>query len=80
MNVGERCMAKNFSPVSLLSVFSKAFERPNNGLFDDLEKFNLFLISGLVLGLLMQLQFFLQLYLIELLELLIGLGLLELQH
>ena len=80
MNVGERCMAKNFSPVSLLSVVSKVFERPNNGLFDDLEKFNLFLISGLVLGLLMQLQFFLQLYLIELLELLIGLGLLELQH
>ena len=80
MNVGERCMVKNFSPVSLLSVVSKVFERRNNGLFDDLEKFNLFLISGLVLGLLMQLQFLLQLYLIELLELLIGLGLLELQH
>ena len=40
----------------------------------------IFLISSLVLGLLDQLQIFLQLYLIELLGLLRGLGLLELLH
>ena len=39
-----------------------------------------FLISSMVLGLLDQLQMFSQLYLIELLKLLTGLGLLELQH
>ena len=39
-----------------------------------------FLISSVVLGLLNQLQIFLQLYLIELLGLLTGLGLLELWH
>ena len=39
-----------------------------------------FLISRIVLGLLDQLQVFSQLYLIELLRLLIGLGLLKLQH
>ena len=38
------------------------------------------MISGIVLGLLDQLQIFPQLYLIELLGLLIGLGLLELWH
>ena len=39
-----------------------------------------FQISSMVLGLLDQLQIFSQLYLIELLGLLIGLGLLELWH
>ena len=39
-----------------------------------------FLISSTVLGLLNQLQIFLQLYLIELLGLLTGLGLLKLWH
>ena len=39
-----------------------------------------FFISSMVLGLLYQLQIFLQLYLIELLGLLTGLGLLKLQH
>ena len=39
-----------------------------------------FLISTMLLGLLDQMQIFWQLYLIELLELLIGLGLLKLQH
>ena len=39
-----------------------------------------FLISSMVLGLLDQLQIFSQLYLIELLGLLIGLGLLKLWH
>ena len=39
-----------------------------------------FLISSMVLGFFYQLKIFSQLYLIELLELLIGLGLLELWH
>ena len=42
--------------------------------------FSFFLISSMVLGLLNQLQIFSQLYLIELLGLLTGLGLLELPH
>ena len=39
-----------------------------------------FLISSMVLGLLDQLQIFLQLYLIKFLGLLTGIGILELQH
>ena len=66
-NVGERPTAKNYRPVSLLSVVSKVFE-----------KHHLFLISSMVLGPLDQLQIFSQLYLIELLGLLTGLVLLEL--
>ena len=80
-NVGERSAAKNYCPVSLLSVVSKAFEKlVNNRIVDDLEKWDLFLISSMVLGLLDQLQNFSQLYLIQLLGLLTGLGLLELWH
>ena len=38
-NVGETCTAKNYRPVSLLSVFSKAFEKlVNNRIVDHLEK------------------------------------------
>ena len=38
-NVGEKCMAKNRCPVSLLSVVSKVFEKlVNNRLVDDLEE------------------------------------------
>ena len=38
-NVGERSIAKNYCPVSLLSVVSKVFEKlVNNGLIDHLEK------------------------------------------
>ena len=60
---------------------SKAFEKlVNNGIVDHLEKCGHFLISSMVLGLLDQLQIFRQLYLIELLGLLTGLGLLGLYH
>ena len=79
MNVGERSTAKNYCPVILLSVVSKIFEKlRNNRIADHLEKFAFFLISSMVLGILDQLQIFLQMYLIELLGLLTGLGLLEL--
>ena len=79
-NVGERSAAKNYRHVSLLSVISKVFEKlVNNRIVDRLEKCDLFfLISSMVLGRLDQLQILLQLYLIELLGLLTGLGLLEL--
>ena len=80
-NVGERSAAKNYHPVSLLSVVSKVFEKlVNNRIIDHLENCGLFLISTMVFGLLDQLQIFWQLCLIELLGLLTGLGLLELQH
>ena len=58
-NVGERSTAKNYHPVSLLSVVSKVFEKlVNNRIADHLEKCGLFLISSMVLGLLNQLQIF----------------------
>ena len=42
-NVGERSIAKNYYPVSLLSVISKVFEKlVNNGIVDHLEKSVLF--------------------------------------
>ena len=42
-NVGERSNAKNYHPVSLLSVVSKVFEKlVNNRLVDHLEKCGLF--------------------------------------
>ena len=42
-NVGERSTAKNYHPVSLLSVVSKVFEKlVNNRLDDHLEKSGLF--------------------------------------
>ena len=42
-NVGERSTAKNYHPVSLLSVVSKVFEKHvNNRIVDDLEKSSLF--------------------------------------
>ena len=58
-NVGERSTAKNYCPVSLLSVVSKIFEKlVNNRIVDHLEKCGLFLISSMVLALLNQLQIF----------------------
>ena len=76
----ERSTAKNYCPVSLLSVVSKANEKViNNRTFDHLEKC-FFLISSMVLGLFDQLQIFSHLYLIELLGLLTGLELLEVWH
>ena len=42
-NVGERSTAKNYRPVSLLSVVSKVFEKLlNNRIVDPLEKCGLF--------------------------------------
>ena len=42
-NVGERSTAKNYRPVSLLSVVSKVFEKlVNNRIVDHLEKCGLF--------------------------------------
>ena len=34
-NVGERCMAKNYHPVSLLSVISKVYQKIVNNRHDD---------------------------------------------
>ena len=80
-NVGERSAAENYCPVSLLSVVRKVFKKlVNNMIVDYLEKCGPFLISGMDLGLLDQLQIFCQLCLIELLGLLTNLGLLELKH
>ena len=71
-NVRERSTAKNYCPVSLLSVVCKVFEKlVNNRIVDHQE-------NCMVLGPLNQLQIFLHLYLTELLGLLIGLVLLEL--
>ena len=75
-NVRERSMAKIYHPVSL-SVVNKVSEKLANRIVVHLEKC-LFSDFHMVLGLLDQLQIFLQLYLIELLGLLTCLGLLEL--
>ena len=78
-NVRKRSTAKNYRSVNLLSVASKVFEKlVNNRIVDQLEKCDLFLISSMVLGLLDQLQTFLQLCLIELLGRLTDLGIFEL--
>ena len=78
-NNGERSTAKNYRPVSLVSVFSKVFEKlVNNRIVDHLEKCELLSISNMLLGILNELWIFLQFYLIELLGFLTGLGSLEL--
>ena len=60
-------------------MISKVFEKiVNNRIFDHVEKCSLFLVSSMISGLLDQMQIFLEFYLIELLGLLTGLGLLEL--
>ena len=72
-NVWERSTAKNYRPVSLLSVVSKVLEKlVNNRIVDHLEKCGLFVTSSMALGLLDQLLIFSQLYLIESLGLLTG--------
>ena len=77
-NVGERSV-KDHPPFSLLSVVAKVFEKlVNDRIVDEPEKCELSFIFSMVLGLLDQLQIFLQLYLIESVGLLTGLGLLEL--
>ena len=56
-NVGERSTAKNYCPVSLLSMVSKVSEElVNNRIVDHLEKCGFFLIFSMILGLLDQLQ------------------------
>ena len=78
-NIGERSTVKNYHPVSLLSVVNKVFEKPvKMELLISWRNVAFFLIFRVVLGLLDQLQIFLQLYLKELLGLLTGLGLNEL--
>ena len=79
-NVRERSTAKNYHPLSLLSVVSKVFEKLIIGLLINWRNVVFFLISSMVLGLLNQLLIFSRLYLIELLGLLTGLGLLQLWH
>ena len=66
---------KSYRSVSLLSVVTKVFEKlVNNRIFDHPGNCGLFSYFQLILGLLDQLQIFRQLYLIELLGLLTGLG------
>ena len=78
-NVGERSPVKDYRPFSLLSVVAKVFEKlVNDRIVNEPEKCGLSFIFSTVLGLLDQLQIFLQLYLIESVGLLTGLGLLEL--
>ena len=80
-NAGERSTAKNYCPVSLLSVVSKVFEKlVNDRIVDHLENCGFFFISSMVLSLLNQLLIFSQLCVIELVGLLTGLGLRELWH
>ena len=79
-NDGKRSTARNHScPAGLLSVDGKIFEKlPNNRFVNHIKK------CGpkfhYVSGLLNQLQIFYQMHLIQLVELLIGLGLLSLLH
>ena len=80
-NVGERFTDKNYCPVSLTSAVSKVFGKlRNNRLVDLLEIYGLFVIPRMVSGLSVQLQIFLQLYLVELLWHSLNLGPLELWH
>ena len=78
-NVGEISTVKNDGPVSFLSVVSKTFEKlVNNRLVDYLKKSGILSEFHYVLGLLVKLQIFSQLYLIEMVVPLIGLGSLKL--
>ena len=58
-DAGEMLTAKNFHPVSFLSVVSKVFEKLlNNRIVDRLKNVPFFLIFSIALGLLDQLQIF----------------------
>ena len=58
-NVGERSAAKNYCPVSLLSVLSEVFEKlVNNRIVNHIGKCDLFVILRMVLDLLDELQIF----------------------
>ena len=54
-NVGQRSTAKNYHPVSLLSVVNKVFEKLVNNRIAAKRNVTFFLISSMVLGLLDQL-------------------------
>ena len=80
-NVWGRPAAKNYHPVSLLSMVSEVFKKfVNNRIVSSLDKCGLFHISSIVSDLPDPLQIFSQLFLIELPWFLTGLGLLELWH
>ena len=80
-NVGERSTAKNYRPVSLLSVVSKVFEKlANNRIVDHLEKCCLFSDFQQGFRSSRSTAIFSQLYLIKLPGPLTGLGILELWH
>ena len=81
-NDGKRSTARNHScPASLLCFYSKLFEKlPNNRFVNHIKKCGLFSKFQYGLGLLNQLQIFYQMHLIQLAELLIGLGLPSLLH
>ena len=58
-NNARETAAKNYRPVSFLSVVSKIFEKlVNDRIVDHLEKCYFFFISSMVLGFLDQLQIF----------------------
>ena len=77
-NIWETTSTKNYRPVGLLFVVNEFFEKlVNNMRIDHLEKFGFFLISSMVSGLLIQPHTFWKLYLIELLGLLLGAGLVK---
>ena len=78
-NVGERSTAKNYRPVSLLSVVSKVFEKlVNNRIVDHLKKCGLFSDFQYGFRSSQSTADLLKLYLIEFLGLLTVLGLLKL--
>ena len=80
-NIEGRPTAKNYRPVSLLSVVSKVFEKlVNNIIFDHLEKYGLFSDFQYGFRSSRSTADLLTWYLIEMLVLLTGLGLLELWH
>ena len=61
LSVEERSTAKNYCPISLLSMISKVFEKlVNNRIIDHLQKCDLFSDFQYGLGLLDQLQIFSQ--------------------
>ena len=77
-NAGERSTAKNYRPVSLLSVVSKVFEKLVNSIVDHLDKSDLFSDFQYGFRSSRSTADLLTMYLLELLGLLTVLGLLEL--
>ena len=80
-NVGERPTAKTYHTLSLLSVVGKVFENlVDNRIADHVEKCDLFSDFQYGFRSSRSMLIFSQLYLIELIGLLTGLGLLQLWH